>query len=180
MRTCSRCPCTVYVAEMTACFGCLGRESLPPTTHAECSHCGKLICSEHKAPPDSTGLCYTCRNVTLNLAMTSEFRRAPPVPSMFLTEQEEEDRYFRGIYIPSYLGWGKHTPRGKHNPRFTKAIFTRQWKNESCSICWEGFDEDQDFTVLNCKHAFHIECLTQWSRVKSNCPMCRAKITRKT
>ena len=168
MRTCSRCPCTVYVTDMAVCFGCVGRENAPPTTHDKCSNCDKVICSEHSPPPDSSGMCYTCRNITLNLAMTSASRRTPPVPAMFST-QEEEDRYFMGIYIPSYLD------RGKHKLRFTKAVFTRQWESESCSICCEGLG-NSDFTVLGCKHAFHIECLTKWSRVRANCPMCRTRL----
>lgn len=174
MRTCSRCPCKVYVTGMTVCFGCVGRENVPSTTHDQCSNCEKVICSEHGVQLDSTTrLCYTCRNITLNLAMTSTSRRIPPVPSMFLTEQEEEDRYFMGIYMPSYLDLEKH------RIKFTKAIFTRQWNSETCSICCEGFNENSDFTVLGCKHAFHIECLTEWSQVRANCPMCRTKITHK-
>jgi hypothetical protein len=170
MITCSRCPCTVYVTYTTVCFGCVGREDVPPTTHNQCSNCDKVICSEHRIQTaDSPGMCYTCRH-TFNLAMTSASRRFPPVPSMFLTEREEEDRYFMGVYIPSYLD------SGKHKLRFTSAVFTRQWKSEICSICCEGF-ENSEFTVLGCEHAFHIECLTEWSRVRANCPMCRKKIT---
>ena len=45
-----------------------------------------------------------------------------------------------------------------------------------CSICWENASEGQEWTKLNCEHKFHLNCLTEWMKYKTNCPYCRADI----
>ena len=43
-----------------------------------------------------------------------------------------------------------------------------------CSIC---FDEIEDKSILNCKHEFCNECLSQWfDRNNFNCHLCRVNI----
>ena len=43
--------------------------------------------------------------------------------------------------------------------------------NKECSICLEDIIED---TVhLKCNHIFHKECLKEWFKIKTTCPICR-------
>jgi hypothetical protein len=41
-----------------------------------------------------------------------------------------------------------------------------------CSICCEEI-ECHDLRITKCGHSFHINCINEWTKIKSNCPMCR-------
>jgi len=44
---------------------------------------------------------------------------------------------------------------------------------KDCSVCFE----DSYFSkVLDCKHHFCFKCITEWTTIISNCPMCRTQI----
>lgn len=48
----------------------------------------------------------------------------------------------------------------------------------NCSICYQSINEKDKIYVLLCsdKHVFHCDCLRHWTKVKNNCPICRADI----
>ena len=52
--------------------------------------------------------------------------------------------------------------------------------NEICPICLDNFRINNYFTILSCKHGFHIECIKKWidGNFKKNnfCPICHNKI----
>lgn len=43
--------------------------------------------------------------------------------------------------------------------------------NDVCSICHEELS--QQVITTDCSHSFHKRCLTNWSKVKNTCPLCR-------
>lgn len=43
-----------------------------------------------------------------------------------------------------------------------------------CSICKSSYTKGQILLDLRCDHLFHEECLTEWLRVQSTCPLCRS------
>ena len=45
--------------------------------------------------------------------------------------------------------------------------------NKLCSICIEDIVVGNEYTKLECSHSYHRECLKQWIKVKSTCPLCR-------
>ena len=45
-----------------------------------------------------------------------------------------------------------------------------------CSICLSKIKNDKKFTIINCKHSFHIKCISRWKRTSNECPMCRGPI----
>ena len=47
---------------------------------------------------------------------------------------------------------------------------------KDCSICLVDFEDDDSVSLTNCKHLFHNNCITEWSRYKKDCPICRAKL----
>ena len=47
---------------------------------------------------------------------------------------------------------------------------------KDCSICLVDFEDDDSVSLTNCKHLFHSNCITEWSRYKKDCPICRAKL----
>lgn len=55
-------------------------------------------------------------------------------------------------------------------------LATKDHLDKSCVICKLDFELDEKITVLECKHIFHTECISEWVKYKSECPICRAKI----
>ena len=49
-------------------------------------------------------------------------------------------------------------------------------KDEICAVCKSEIEIDNDIVTLECKHVFHSECISEWVKYKSECPVCRAEI----
>ena len=44
---------------------------------------------------------------------------------------------------------------------------------EKCPICYEPFDMEQIFSLPECGHTFHTNCIYHWARLgNNNCPYC--------
>ena len=48
--------------------------------------------------------------------------------------------------------------------------------SKACAICKDDFELDENITTLECKHILHTNCIAEWVKYKSECPVCRAKI----
>ena len=50
-------------------------------------------------------------------------------------------------------------------------------EHKECSICLSEFDNNAMVTVLPCdvRHYFHAECIQDWSRIHTTCPLCKAE-----
>ena len=53
--------------------------------------------------------------------------------------------------------------------------------NKECAICLSEFVEGEKVVPLSCnvQHYFHEQCIKQWIRTKTQCPLCRAEINAK-
>jgi hypothetical protein len=51
--------------------------------------------------------------------------------------------------------------------------------DSSCSVCLVEFELDSEIGITNCDHVFHKECITEWSRYKKDCPVCREDLKNK-
>jgi hypothetical protein len=49
-------------------------------------------------------------------------------------------------------------------------------KGEPCAVCKSEFEINEKITVLNCNHIYHTDCIGEWVKYKSECPVCRAEI----
>jgi hypothetical protein len=51
-------------------------------------------------------------------------------------------------------------------------------KCSECSICFQMFSASEDIVVLPCSelHVFHHTCIDGWTKIKPNCPICRAEL----
>jgi hypothetical protein len=49
-------------------------------------------------------------------------------------------------------------------------------KDDMCAICKSEFILDENITPLPCNHILHTECITEWVKYKSDCPVCRGVI----
>ncbi len=45
-------------------------------------------------------------------------------------------------------------------------------ESAACPICIEDYSAGAQLRVLPCKHHFHSDCVDQWLRVASTCPLC--------
>ena len=52
-------------------------------------------------------------------------------------------------------------------------------KYTSCSICISNFKKNNYISILECSHLFHEKCINEWTKYKSECPICRINIKTK-
>lgn len=45
-----------------------------------------------------------------------------------------------------------------------------------CSVCSFDIKKNSEIVILNCDHQFHHACLTQWLKIKFECPNCRKAV----
>jgi hypothetical protein len=48
--------------------------------------------------------------------------------------------------------------------------------DNNCSICFELFNNNDNVIILNCNHVYHNNCINEWVKYKSECPICRKEI----
>jgi hypothetical protein len=46
----------------------------------------------------------------------------------------------------------------------------------SCPICLAAFAQSDSLTSLQCKHLHHYQCLFEWLRLRTCCPMCKEQL----
>ncbi|KAI3865627.1 hypothetical protein MKX03_012330 [Papaver bracteatum] len=45
--------------------------------------------------------------------------------------------------------------------------------DEVCSVCLQDINVGDEDTSITCSHIFHDKCMSEWSKRKLNCPLCR-------
>lgn len=101
----------------------------------------------------STGYCWYCGEPIYNSSPSPT-----PSPTIRLRQRQRQ----RSI-----------TPIRRKTPDYEKRS---PIETDECSICMESITTKRS-VVLNCGHAFHIECINEWRSQKGTCPLCR-KLTR--
>eukprot|EP01084_Bolivina_argentea_P131897 232745_1 len=49
--------------------------------------------------------------------------------------------------------------------------------NDSCAICLEDFELNEELRLLPCNHGYHMKCIDPWLHKQSElCPMCKQSI----
>lgn len=65
-------------------------------------------------------------------------------------------------------------------PQNVVAVDDRTSEEDVCSICLDAFDSNENPpTVTSCKHAFHLQCILEWSQRSKECPICWQSIVLK-
>lgn len=49
-------------------------------------------------------------------------------------------------------------------------------EKEQCTICRIELEEEDEVTLLPCRHVYHPECVAHWLRQKKTCPQCGTEI----
>jgi hypothetical protein len=55
-------------------------------------------------------------------------------------------------------------------------VSNSQHITETCSVCLAHFDNNEKLIQIECNHFSHTECLNEWVKYKSECPVCRSNI----
>lgn len=51
-----------------------------------------------------------------------------------------------------------------------------QEENKDCSICINSYNSDDMISITNCNHIFHTDCIKEWGKYKTQCPVCRTNL----
>ena len=43
-----------------------------------------------------------------------------------------------------------------------------------CCICLTEIKNKKSIFLENCNHEYHVDCLTEWFKIKQTCPSCRS------
>ena len=54
---------------------------------------------------------------------------------------------------------------------------TENEERQMCSVCKFEFEEQEEVTVLPCKHRYHKACIFGWFDHEKTCPICRVRVT---
>ena len=89
------------------------------------------------------------------------------------------------IYLGDMLEWACRGCKWQTNETEQLGVVARAFdpfkfrEHTECSICLTEFDESSMVTVLPCdvRHYFHAKCIQDWSRIHTNCPLCKANFT---
>ncbi|CUV06554.1 unnamed protein product [Cryptosporidium hominis] len=49
--------------------------------------------------------------------------------------------------------------------------------NYSCVICLNNICDEDLVRKLPCRHIYHFNCIDEWVKIKSNCPLCNINLT---
>lgn len=63
--------------------------------------------------------------------------------------------------------------------KLPKKVYQLDQPEELCSVCYYHAKENEEMTILPCKHTFHSECIKEWLRKEKMCPMCKQEIITK-
>ncbi|CAI9107015.1 OLC1v1006280C1 [Oldenlandia corymbosa var. corymbosa] len=54
---------------------------------------------------------------------------------------------------------------------------TTSFRGSECSICLGLYEDEERVKVMpECQHAFHSDCVDEWLRSRSTCPLCRLSL----
>ena len=57
--------------------------------------------------------------------------------------------------------------------RYSYLADTIKSENKSCTICIVDFENDDMISITNCNHIYHTDCIKEWGKYKTECPICR-------
>jgi len=60
--------------------------------------------------------------------------------------------------------------------KLEEVIYTKIDSDETCTICLSLLENGDSIGHLDCNHKFHFDCINEWCKYKSQCPMCRYEV----
>lgn len=150
----------------------------------------KVVCCEPRGPArigkNTTIFCEGVLHPSLrNLLppeMIEQLQTLPPGLQMMLLNTEAiaggyEERL---IEVQDILS-RRHGMQQEHIER----IPTQRWNPETdhngqttCMVCLNSFEASNEVRQLPCGHVFHVQCIDQWLRRCTDCPICKTNVDR--
>lgn len=67
--------------------------------------------------------------------------------------------------------------RGEEGTRMTNDRLLDCYRQISCPVCLEDYEQGETLKVLGCGHFFHKECIGKWlTGVRGECPVCKHRV----
>ncbi|CAG9325593.1 unnamed protein product [Blepharisma stoltei] len=60
--------------------------------------------------------------------------------------------------------------------KLRKIGYQLRMKPESCTVCMEDFEVNEQVYMLPCNHVFHQDCILEWLKRSTKCPLCNLNI----
>ena len=57
--------------------------------------------------------------------------------------------------------------------RYSYLTDTIKFENKCCTICIVDFENDDMISITNCNHIYHTDCIKEWGKYKTECPIWR-------
>ena len=143
-RLCVECNVDPKVDGFELCSACYDKRTHAPSRH----HC--CICNN---PSGEDDICLSCSD------------RAPPRDATYeqlIAWSQFRDRAFKSEDIGH---------QGVCNNVLQKFTFSMGSGQQTCSICLDTIDSQQEMTTLPCFDMFHKECILSWLKQKLVCPL---------
>ena len=58
------------------------------------------------------------------------------------------------------------------NTKYTKYKLHTDFYDNECIICLENMTAGEDIILIDCGHLYHANCLVEWFKKKTVCPIC--------
>lgn len=144
MTGCMYCPCPVYQGRR--CRGCFD-ENNTESVHSvtRCEVCEEIMCV-HTLPRTVCESCEGCMDYDTDTEEGYAYNDTPP-PLNYPTNKNS----------------------------IIKCVANEDHVERECMICLSGLKVGEPLGQLRChhQHTFHIECISEWHRKSSTCPLCR-------
>lgn len=60
------------------------------------------------------------------------------------------------------------------------SAYDREVKEKECCICLTKFEDNDNISILpECHHILHTDCVKEWGKYKTSCPICRTNLDNK-
>nr|XP_043617050.1 E3 ubiquitin ligase BIG BROTHER-related-like [Erigeron canadensis] len=61
--------------------------------------------------------------------------------------------------------------------KYRSGLFSKnKKKEESCVVCQMDFNFGDRLITLPCSHQYHTKCITDWLKLRKNCPICQKEV----
>ncbi|KAM0070996.1 putative transcription factor C2H2 family [Helianthus debilis subsp. tardiflorus] len=60
--------------------------------------------------------------------------------------------------------------------KYRSGLFSKNKKEENCVICQMDFSYGDRLITLPCLHQYHTKCISDWLKLKKNCPICQKEV----
>jgi len=119
----------------------------------------------------TTTITFSMENNNLEKMTKEDLKRFQFLP--FVYHHLNSDDNFRRSFSRDIEQMEKIHLQSKKNKMSTNND-TQQIVDE-CPICFEDINDIKNVT-LQCTHRFHVDCIDEWKKMKSECPLCGGQI----